>query len=75
MYLIRQSKSYKRSLKKIKASGNKKILEETEEVIKQLSEGIKLSEKYKERYIVIDASKSIDVIAEEVLDKILQKLQ
>lgn len=36
---------------------------------------LELSEKYKERYIVIDASKSIDVIAEEVLDKILQKLQ
>ncbi|HEY4528385.1 MAG TPA: type II toxin-antitoxin system YafQ family toxin [Candidatus Paceibacterota bacterium] len=48
MYLIKQARSYKKSLKRIAASGNKNVLEEIKEVTRKLSEGNSLGEKYKD---------------------------
>ena len=48
MYWIKQTKPYKRSIKKIRTSGNKDFISETEEITRQLSEGGKLGDKHRD---------------------------
>jgi mRNA interferase YafQ len=51
MYTVKLTRLYKKSLKRIKFSGDKSALTEIEEVVDVLSTGKKLSLAYKDHYL------------------------